>query len=333
MKIDPSIDFAKRLHDLLPPPVPPPPSNWPDTVHIRDVWQAGFNGEGIGIATLDSGLAPHPDVLDRTVAFQDFIHGRPEMYDDNNHGTGVATLAAGNGKVSDGRNVGAAPGAHIAALKVGTGVGQVLSKNVVSAIEWAIENRQRYNIRVLNMSFVLDDPKVEDRLPVLASLQRAVEAGIIPVVGAGNDGPKPNTIQTLASWPHAIVVAAIDDGGTPASEDDKMATFSSQGPGEQGQDKPDVAAPGVNIAWGKINRFDQVNVLSSGTSVAAPIVSGIIADWLQANPRLDVDDVQAIIKATSHPLPGVPRTQQGAGVIDAAAGLQMALELKSTKIQ
>ena len=304
-----------------------------DTLGMADVWEAGFTGKGVGIAVIDTGVALHPDIKDRVVAFKDFVNHQDAgesadpsaAYDDGGHGTAVSTVSAGDGTASQGRNMGTAPGANIIGLKGVEGRGYAWASNVVNSIQWAIENKERYNIRVLNMSFFLDDPSVEAHGPVVQAIEKAAEAGIIPVAAACNDGPSAQTLHTIASYPFVVTVAAFSDHGTVDAKDDRIANFSSRGPGDHGEMKPDVAAPGVRVIVGTTDGdYEQ----SDGTSFASPIAAGVIATWLEANPGLKVEDVQKIISTTSEPLAGYSHFDQGFGEIRPMAGLQMALSMK-----
>ena len=303
-----------------------------DTLHCPQVWAEGYTGKGVGIAVIDSGAVPHPDFSDRLVAFKDFVNAsaRPTddadpslAYDDNGHGTACCTVTAGNGAA--GQAAGTAPGANVIALKAIGSDGMAWSSNVVKAIQWAVDNKERYNIRVINMSFFLDDKTVEAQQPVLQALEVAAKAGIVPVAAASNDGPGPQTLHTIASYPHVVTVAASNTQETTAPDDDTIAWFSSHGPGDNGELKPDVAAPGQDVVVGT-RRGGYAR--ESGTSFASPITAGVIATWIEANPKLNVDDVQGIIAETSHPMNGYDHYAQGAGQIDALAGLHKALAMK-----
>ncbi|NDD27638.1 MAG: hypothetical protein EB084_05155 [Proteobacteria bacterium] len=303
-----------------------------DTLDAPQVWKEGFTGKGIGIAILDTGAGPHPDFRSRLVAFKDFVHAGStppddadpaHAYDDEGHGTAVATVAAGDGTA--GQAIGSAPGANVISLKAVGSDGMAWAANVVKAIDWAVENKARYNIRVLNMSFFLDDPNVAAHQPVLQALERAADAGIIPVAAASNDGPRPRSLHTIASYPHVVTVAAFDARGTRKRDDDRIASFSSRGPGDHGELKPDVATPGANVVVGTVRGG---YTRSNGTSFASPIAAGVIATWLEANPSLNVTQVQQIVAETSHPLSSYDHFAQGYGEMDALAGLHKAISMR-----
>ena len=114
-----------------------------------------YTGKGIGVAVVDTGVAPHPDLVkpaDRIVAFKDYINEKREPYDDNGHGTHVAGIIAGNGYGSRGKYSGIAPEANIIAIKTLDKEGSGDTSDVIAAIQWVLDNRNRYNIKVLNLS-------------------------------------------------------------------------------------------------------------------------------------------------------------------------------------
>ncbi|HPZ08022.1 MAG TPA: S8 family peptidase [Candidatus Eremiobacteraeota bacterium] len=216
----------------------------------------GYTGKGVGIAIIDTGVAPHPDLINgnKLVAFKDFVGNREgvdKAYDDNGHGTHVAGDAAGSGYLSNGLYKGSAPDAHIVGLKVidSTGGGNVaeVAERITKAIDWVIKHKDEFNIRVINMSLGL--PHImPDFEPVNEASEKAIKAGITVVVAAGNSGPDEGTINTEpGDNPNVITVGASDDHNTPSRKDDNVANFSSRGPTPKGITKPDIIAPGTEI--------------------------------------------------------------------------------------
>lgn len=323
------------------------------TVGVDKVWNKGYSGKGVTIAILDTGYTRHPALEGRVLAFKDLVNGAENPYDDHGHGTKVAFTAAGDPRGCP-EVRGPAYDANLVILKVCDSRGVVFTSTVIKALQWIIENKEKYNIKVLNMSFTLDDSDIEERRPIYQAMDQAVRAGLIPVAGAGNDGPSPGTIETLGSSPSVITVGAVDDSGTPNLQDDQVAGFSSRGPGEEGAEKPDVVAPGVGIPTPDRHLvctrpsplpgkpvvvppnypLERVN----GTSFATPVTSGVIATWLEANPSLTFQQVKEILQKTSRPIPNytsildIPpdrrKFAEGSGLIDAARGLELALSLK-----
>ena len=209
-------------------------------------WKSA-TGKGVSIAILDTGVAPHPDIKDKIVAFKDFVNGRDEAYDDNGHGSHVAGDAAGTGEISGGKYKGTAPDANIVGVKVLRSNGSAKVSDIIEGMDWVIKNRDKYNIRVINMSLGIPSSSFRDNL-IHKAVERATKAGIVVVAAAGNEGPKMGTIGSApGNSPLALTVGALDDKNTPEKDDDTIASFSSMGPTADGLMKPDIVAPGVDI--------------------------------------------------------------------------------------
>ena len=358
-----------------------------------------YTGKGVGIAVIDTGIYPHPDLTyphSRIVAFQDFVNGKTLPYDDNGHGTHVAGDAAGSGFLSGGLYRGSAPDADLVGIKVLDKHGRGTQSRILAGLNWAIENKARYNIRVVNLSLGSGQSGTrspED--PLRQAVDKAVDAGLVVVVSAGNNGPNPNTISSPGNSPKVITVAAVDDNNTPTLEDDRIPSFSARGPVD-GQ-KPDLAAPGEGIVgpsapnsvmetkaqrytdvhrtltWlerlpdeelvnvprptleliglnnSSIRRFqaspararreldhllrttvrmpivDRNYIGIPGTSAAAPIVAGVVAQMLEANPELTPDQVKEILTETARPIGDYAKHEQGAGMVDPERAIQRAV--------
>jgi len=204
-------------------------------------------GKGISIAILDTGVAPHPDIENKIVAFKDFVNDKEAPYDDNGHGTHVAGDAAGTGVSSGGKYKGTAPDASIVGVKVLNNDGGAKVSDIIEGIDWVIQNRDKYNIRIINMSIGVPSAGFQFD-PIDKAVERAVNAGIVVVAAAGNEGPKMGTIGGApGNSPLALTVGAIDDKNTIDKSDDEIAPFSSRGPTMDGITKPDLVAPGTNI--------------------------------------------------------------------------------------
>jgi len=239
------------------------------TIGARAVQQnLGYKGAGVGVAVIDSGIAPWHDDLtyngtstavktkggQRVPAFVDFVNGRTVPYDDNGHGTHVSGIIAGNGYDSLGARAGIAPNAHIVSLKVLDASGRGVISNVIAAFEWAIANRTPYNIRVINLSVgaPITDSYMND--PLTLAAKRAVDAGIVVVAAAGNLGKNAagqtqyGGITSPGNAPWVLTVGASSHMGTATRADDTMAKFSSRGPTyiDFGA-KPDIVAPGTGL--------------------------------------------------------------------------------------
>lgn len=299
-------------------------------VNAPPVWRRGLRGKGIGMAVLDTGIYPHPDLVspvNRITAFKDFIGGRIQPYDDNGHGTHCAGDAAGNGYKSGGKYRGAAPGANVIGIKVLNKQGSGYMSNVIAGIQWCVDNKVKYGIRVLSISLGAAANTSYKNDPLCLAVEKAWNSGIVVCVAAGNEGPDAGTISTPGIDPRVITVGALNDKNTVAKSDDAIASFSSRGPTVDGLTKPDVVAPGVNIVSlrspnsyiDKISRQARVGnsyITLSGTSMATPICAGLAALILEACPALTPNEVKNILKSTCRTINPNPNAQ-GAGLIDA----------------
>jgi serine protease AprX len=346
VRINRKIQFAdpealsKMAGDTTPPSTPGSPVPTPEldpsraTIGIQNVWNKGFTGKGVGIAIIDSGIYPHPDLKDRITGWVDIADGKPSPYDNFGHGTHVAGDAAGNGSVSQGIYKGVAPDADLIGVRITT------VAEAIKGIQWCIENKQRYNIKVINMSLGDFATKSAKDDPWSQACEKAIQAGLVVCVAAGNEGPDPGSIDTPAINPHVITVGALDDKHTADHGDDTIASFSSRGPTSTDNiSKPDVIAPGVSV-FGPLSPGATLDVPElphvgknyiaiSGTSMATPMVAGLCADLLQANPSLTHDDIKKILMSTADKYLPDDANAQGAGLIDPTKALDMALAMKN----
>jgi len=320
-------------------------------VGAPDVWSAGLRGTGVGVAILDSGLRDHEDYkaadkngrrggrsrLVKKVAVALDDPGGAD--DDYGHGTWVAGIVGGGGwgdwddkdKRSD-KYPGVAPGVDLISVKVSNKNGVSHISDAVEGIEWVVENKDRYNIRVLNLSLISTVPESYKTSLLDAAVEYAWFNGIVVVAAAGNGGS--DTMRyPPANDPYALVVGATDDGGTAAAGDDQPAWFSSYGTTQDGVVKPDLVAPGRRIVSTLAKKDIELGrrfpdriiqdhyIRLSGTSGAAPVVSGVAALLLQARPDLRPDQVKWLLQATAQPVSG-PGT--GAGYPQAGAAIRFA---------
>ena len=319
-------------------------SNW-----VRE--SLGFDGTGIGIAVIDSGVANWHDDLGsgRVTRFVDFVNFQASAYDDYGHGTHVAGILAGNGHDSGGRRTGVAPGATLLVEKVLDASGQGYISNVIAAIDYAIANKDALNIRVINLSVAAGVYESYTTDPLTLAARRAVEAGMVVVSAAGNLGKGPDgqtqygAIGAPGNAPWVLTVGASSHNGTTDRSDDIVAGFSSRGPSAiDFQAKPDLVAPGVGIEslaepgstlfntkptmrlWGAVQTANEPYISLSGTSMAAPVVSGTIALMLQANPSLTPNLVKAILQFTAESRDSYNALTQGAGFLNARGAVQLA---------
>jgi serine protease AprX len=311
----------------------------------------GVDGSGVGVALIDSGVTSWHDDLgsDRVVHFMDFVDFQPLAYDDYGHGTHVAGIIAGNGYDSNGARTGMAPGASLIVLKVLDGDGNGYISNVIAALDYAVQNRARFNIRVVNLSVAAGVYESYETDPLTLAARRAVEAGIVVVTAAGNFGrnakgqPQYGGVTSPGNAPWVLTVGASTHKGTVTRKDDEVAPFSSRGPSYiDYAAKPDLVAPGVGIEsltdgssllfsthsaarlWGSVDTVTQPYLSLSGTSMSAPVVAGAVALMLQANPALTPNLVKAILQYTAEHRAGYDDLTQGAGFLNARGAVQLA---------
>ena len=322
----------------------------------------GYDGAGIGVAVIDSGITSWHDDLtytgtsssvmrvngQRVAAFVDFVNGQTSPYDDHGHGTHVAGIIAGNGRASWGVRAGIAPAAHLVGLKVLDHQARGVISDVIAALEFAIANRATYNIRVINLSVgaaVTESYKTD---PLTLATKRAVDTGIVVVTAAGNLGRNAlgqtqyGAITAPGNAPWVLTVGAYSTEGTVWRYDDKVAGYSSRGPtAHDFLAKPDLLAPGTGMVSLSdptstlyATKSDQLlngTLLSSykpylslsGTSMASPVVAGAVALMLQANPNLTPNLVKAILQYTSQTY-NYDALTQGAGFLNVDGAVQLA---------
>ena len=314
----------------------------------------GVDGTGIGVAIIDSGVTRAHDDLggNRVVQFVDFVDFQPQPHDGYGHGTHVAGIIAGNGYDSGGARRGIAPGAHLIVLRALDEFGDGFISSAIAAIDYAIEQRAAYNIRVINLSVAAGVYESFETDPLTLAARRAVDAGIVVVTAAGNQGrndkgqPQFGGITSPGNAPWVLTVGAGSHNGTTDRRDDTIAAFSSLGPSRIDLvQKPDLVAPGVGTEsladvgstlfttrpaarlWGSVPTEAQPYLSLSGTSMAAPVVSATVALMLQANPALTPSAVKGILQASAEPHEEYSALVQGAGFLDARAAVELARDL------
>ena len=311
---------------------------FPYAVRATEVWNqapAYLQGQGVTIAIVDSGIGKSKS-LSRNFLDVNFSREYRDGTDKYGHGTFVAMLAAGDGNGNGQRFMGTAPGANLLNVRVTNDQGQATEATVIEALQWILINKDVFKIRVINLSLNSSVAQSYHTSPLNAAVEILWFNGIVVVVSAGNNGT--STLYPPANDPFVITVGATDDLGTPGRNDDTMASFSAYGVDETGQVKPDIVAPGRNIITyvpsnDKMtmgtehpeNRRGKTEYRMSGTSMAAPIVTGAIAILLQDEPGLNPDQVKARLKATaSKSWAGYDPVRSGAGYLDIYAAVHSA---------
>ncbi len=261
----------------------------------RDGNVNSYSKNDIVITILDTGIdIAHYD-LDggKVIGWKDFINNRTTPYDDNGHGTHCASIAAGTGE-GNANYKGVAPGAALVGVKVLNSAGSGSSSTIISGIDWVVQNKATYNIRILSISLgTSGSSNGQDALSLACN--NAVDQGIGVVVAAGNSGPARYTTGSPAAAEKVITVGAMADCGEKGFY---LADFSSRGPTADNRTKPDVCAPGVNIAAAKRMTKNKY-VAYSGTSMATPFIAGVCGLMLDANINLTPTQVKNIISNTA----------------------------------
>jgi len=258
-------------------------------------WAAGYDGKGVKIAVLDTGVdATHPDLKSQVIAAKNFSTAAT-IADKVGHGTHVASIAAGTGAKSGGKYKGVAPGAKIISGKVLDDTGSGDDSGILAGMEWAAEQ----GAQVVNLSLGGQDTPEVDPLEALVN-KLSDEKGILFAIAAGNSGPE--SVGSPGSADKALTVGAVDDK-------DALAPFSSTGPRiGDGAIKPDVTAPGVDItaAAAPGSLIDQevgenpAGYLSiSGTSMATPHVAGAAAILKQEHPDWTYAEIKGALTGSA----------------------------------
>jgi len=291
----------------------------------------GDTGQGVTVAVLDTGIDKRSDFSGRLIGGVDLTSGGNPFHDAYGHGTFVAGLIAGDGASSGGEYSGEAPGAKLVSIKVAGADGKTSLATVIAGLQWAMTNRQKYKIKVLNISLGVQPTESTVLDPLDQAVEAAWDAGITVVVSAGNAGPFNGTILSPGDDPLVITVGALDDMASASVSGDEMTSFSSVGPtSPDGLVKPDLvtsgrsvvslAAPGSTVDKDYPSaRIGTGNFVGSGTSFSAAITSGAAALVLADHPGLTPDQVKARLLGTTSPGPVGNPFVDGHGALNAYA--------------
>jgi serine protease AprX len=312
---------------------------------LRAYWSAGYTGQGIGVALIDSGVTPvnglsaQGKVLNGPDLSLESQSSSLRYLDTFGHGTHMAGIIAGRddavGSVNAGDTtdfLGVAPDARIVSLKVADAHGQTDVSQMLAAIDWVVQHRNDsgLNIRVLNLSFGTDSSQSYQLDPLAYAAEQAWKHGIVVVVSAGNAGNSSNGLEDPAMDPYLLAVAAADTENTTNVGAHQPAQFTSEGDGKR---NPDLAAPGVHIpslrvpgsfvdqTYGGAATVGTRFFRGSGTSQAAAVVSGAAALLLSQRPALTPDQVKALLMGHTKGMKG-DATLKGKGELNLAAVLK-----------
>jgi serine protease AprX len=370
------------------------------TTPLRVHANPNFAGRGITVAFLDSGFYPHPDLVrpkNRILCYVDAT-GRAPVEKQNFkkpiitswHGLMTSAICAGNGFMSDHLYRGIAEKAKLVLVKTGNLRGRsIRDRDICRALTWVLNNHERFNIRIVNISLGGDNPTTGKFTELDELVEEAVSRGLVVVAAAGNTGHR--IIVPPASAPSAITVGGLNDQNHLDPRYRRMY-WSSYGRGINEVRKPDLIAPAIwlaapmlpktrthnaalyfwrlalasdielskllesNYAQARLSKKTQGMPPSEirpaiqeymneqkfihphyqhvdGTSMAAPIVSGVVAQMLEANPSLTPAQVKEILMVTADPLNDAPAERQGAGAINAGRAVAAALRVSGGLLQ
>ena len=352
-----------------------------------------FTGKGVTIAFLDSGFFPHTDLTqpeNRILAYQNMNTPDGEvasLFDTDVaswHGMMTSVVAAGNGGLSNGFYRGCAPAAKVVLVKLAR-TGRITEQNIQDALEWVLLNREKYDIRVVNISAGGDFEQSYLHDSLSKTVEECVAQGLTIVCAVGNAGHLPtHPVFPPASAPSAISVGGLDDRNS-INRSKRGMYRSSYGPTLDGLQKPEIIAPSIWVpapilpntptaqqaalldVLDKAEDAELYSIIEAnpnlepdldaalehpshiirqiialklrdesvitrhykfvdGTSFAAPIVSSVVAQMLEANPNLTPQQIKRILISTAERLPHYEVDRQGWGVIDPRRAVEMAVD-------
>ena len=256
---------------------------------------------------IDTGVSPTIDLVmpsNKIIYFKDLVNHKTKPYDDNGHGTIVASAITGSGLVSGGKYSGIVQNQKIIAIKALNENGETDAFTILDAFEWVYKNQKKYNIKVVCMSFGSNVLGKND--PLVLGAEALWDKGITVVVAAGNSGPEVETIMSPGASTKLITVGAMD------ASNFNIANFSSRGP-IFGNYKPDLVAPGVDIMAGCNYKLTKKHYSKmSGTSIATPMIVGIVCYLLTINPKFTPIGIKNYLINNCLPITG-DRNKEGFG--------------------
>lgn len=272
-------------------------------IHEEYALERNIRGENVHVAVLDTGIFPHMALRDRIVSFQDYVSHIPQAYDDNGHGTHIAGIIGG--WLPKFNFQGVAPKCLFHIYKVLNANGNGKIRSVIQAMEDIIRNQAVNKIRLINISVgMTGSPSSPDQKALLEIVNYAWSKGIVVVAAAGNNGPGENTVTYPGIARKIITVGSSDDKFSKNRFGLKRG-YSGTGPTNECIVKPEILAPGTNIRSCGIQAPLAMSI-KSGTSMAAPVVTGMLALLLGVAPQLTPAQVklkiyEAVVEARDNP--------------------------------
>ncbi len=318
-------------------------TSYNQSLESTKVWDKYGTGKGIGVAVIDTGISEDvPDFKDargnsRIVATA--VTNPVAKNDDDRygHGTHVAGIIAGDSNNRDkkdslrGKYVGVAPEADLVSVKVSDEKGEATILDVIYGLQFVVDFKEKYNIRVVNLSLESSVAESYKTDPLDAAAEAAWFSGIVVVAAAGNRGSDPKAVSYApGNDPFVISVGAVDDKGTSKLTDDKLADWSSRGKTQDGYSKPDVLAPGSGIVSNLSPRSEFASmcptcivsgqyIRAGGTSMSAPMVAGLVANMLEHRAELTPDRVKGMLMASARNVPGTGVEAHALGAVKSNA--------------
>ncbi|HBI15364.1 MAG TPA: hypothetical protein DDY20_07605 [Desulfobulbaceae bacterium] len=326
-----------RLDGILSLPQPSPvvagEPEWNlNAINAPALWELGFTGAGVIVASMDSGVDYlHPDIGPRwrggTNSWFDPNNEHAAPYDSNGHGTGVMGIMVGGD--AGGSAIGVAPGARWIAVKIFNDAGSATDSNIHAGYQWLLDPDGDVETddapEVVNNSWGFKDNPGECLPEFQADIQALKAAGIAVVFSAGNGGPNDSTNISPANYPESFAVGAVDQNQT-------LSSFSARGPSVCDEGIfPEIVAPGdaIRTADLTLNGISPEPFATAfGTSFAAPHVTGAMALLLSANPELTVDELEVLLKESAVDLgDSGPDNAYGFGQLDVAAAAKSMFDI------
>lgn len=250
------------------------------TINAKNVYLNNVSGKNIRIAILDTGTYMHEDIYKNIICFKDYLNYKESPYDDNGHGTHICGIIAGKN--------GIAPNADIISIKVLDEKGNGTANEMIYGLHWIKKNLEKWNIRIINISVgFMSGADHKKQIDILALINELWDLGVVIVAAAGNNGPNPFSV-TVPGIARKII--------TVGSSDDNSRHYSGVGPTNCCIVKPEILAPGTKIY--SCARDKKGYVSKSGTSMAAPVVTGAIALALSVNPNLTPVQIKLLLYKT-----------------------------------
>ena len=292
-----------------------------DVLNINSGRKFNLTGKNIGIGIIDTGVFPHPALMEKRNAisfFSDLINGYLKPYDDNGHGTFISGCIASQGELP-----GIAPDSNLCMVKAFDSSGNGFMSDIIKALDILITSRQKYNIRIICLPF--EFPYINDAslTPLIEIIKKAIELNILITACAGNLGPKPYTIYPPGSIKDVITIGGADCNNFDLNSI-RVSSFSGRGPLLNGTSKPDIIAPCTNTTSLSSNTLyiphaRKTPVLenkyrsASGTSISCALISGVCALILEKTPALTSNDLKSILSISTQTT-GESKYAEGSGI-------------------